>query len=103
MHSRRRRMADGFDEWTVRKNTRHPLWFHRNDSGLILFAAPHKSWFPEKNQLQTTFTIITCEPDAPIAPIHNLMPLVFDQRPAEDCMNPLENDPSLKRLLTPAP
>jgi putative SOS response-associated peptidase YedK len=30
--------ADGFFEWTGTKEAREPIWFHREDGGLILFA-----------------------------------------------------------------
>ncbi len=37
-------------------------------------------------------------------PIHNRMPVILDNRAADDWMNPTEADPlSLKRLLIPAP
>jgi putative SOS response-associated peptidase YedK len=49
-----------------------------------------------------TFTIVTCAANAAIAEIHDRMPIVLDERAAEDWMNPLERDPlSLKRLLVP--
>jgi putative SOS response-associated peptidase YedK len=36
--------------------------------------------------------------------IHDRMPVVLDERAAEDWMNPRERDPiSVKRLLVPAP
>jgi putative SOS response-associated peptidase YedK len=50
-----------------------------------------------------TFTIVTCAPNAAIAEIHDRMPVILDERAAEDWMNPREGDPlSLKRLLAPA-
>jgi putative SOS response-associated peptidase YedK len=64
----------------------------------------YESWFPEKNQPQMTFTIVTCAPNAAIAPIHDRMPVVLDERAADEWMNPLERDPlPLERLLIPAP
>jgi len=96
--------ADGFYEWTGPKSARRPIRFHRKSGGLILFAGLYESWFPQKNQPQMTFTIITCEPNGAVRPIHNRMPVVLDERAADDWMNPLEGDPlSLKRLLAPAP
>jgi putative SOS response-associated peptidase YedK len=96
--------ADGFYEWTGSKSSRRPIRFHREDGGLLLFAGLYESWFPEKNLPQMTFTIITCAPNAAIAPIHNRMPVVLDERATDDWMNPLERDLlSLKRLLVPAP
>jgi putative SOS response-associated peptidase YedK len=96
--------ADGFYEWTGPKSARRPMWIHRADGKLMLFAGLYEDWFPEKARLETTFTIITCEPNAVIQPIHNRMPVILDNRAADDWMNPTEADPlSLKRMLIPAP
>ncbi len=95
--------ADGFYEWTGPKSARRPMWIHRADGKLILFAGLYEDWFPEKDRPETTFTIITCEPNAVIRPIHNRMPVILEERAADDWMNPGEADPlSLKRLLIPA-
>jgi putative SOS response-associated peptidase YedK len=95
--------ADGFYEWTGPKSARRPMWIHRADGKLILFAGLYEDWFPEKDRPETTFTIITCEPNAVTRPIHNRMPVILEERAADDWMNPGEADPlSLKRLLIPA-
>jgi putative SOS response-associated peptidase YedK len=86
------------------KGKRQPLWIHPQDGGLMLFAGLYESWFPEKSQPEVTFTIVTCAANAAIAGIHDRMPVVLDERAAEDWMNLQERDPlSLKRLLVPAP
>jgi putative SOS response-associated peptidase YedK len=96
--------GDGYYEWVpVAKGKRQPLWIHPQDGGLMLFAGLYESWFPEKNQPEVTFTIVTCAANAAIAEIHDRMPVVLSDRTAEDWMNPREQDPlSLKRLLVPA-
>ncbi len=95
--------ADGFFEWTGPKAKRQPLWIHPRDGALMLFAGLYESWYPERNQPEVTFTIVTCAANAVIAEIHDRMPVVLDERAAEDWMNPREQDPpSLKRLLAPA-
>jgi putative SOS response-associated peptidase YedK len=64
----------------------------------------YESWYPERNQPEVTFTILTCAANAVIAEIHDRMPVVLDERAADDWMNARERDPlSLKRLLVPAP
>ena len=70
----------------------------------MLFAGLYESWYPEKARSEVTFTIVTCAANATIAEIHDRMPVVLDERAAEDWMDPRERDPlSLKRLLVPAP
>ena len=96
--------ADGFYEWTGPKGRRTPWWIHPRDGGLILFAGLYEAWFPAPGKPETTFTIITCPPNDTIARIHNRMPVILDDRAADDWMNAREPDPrSLKRLLVPAP
>jgi putative SOS response-associated peptidase YedK len=96
--------ADGFYEWTGPKGKRQPLWIHPRAGGLMLFAGLYESWYPEKDRAEVTFTIVTCAANSMIAEIHDRMPVVLDERAAEDWMNPRERDPlSLKRLLEPAP
>lgn len=96
--------ADGFYEWTGPKGRREPMWIHPRDGGLMLFAGLYESWHPQKDQVETTFTIVTCAANAAISEIHDRMPVVLDERAAEDWMNPREHDPqSLQRLLLPAP
>ena len=95
--------ADGFFEWTGPKAKRQPLWIHPRDGALMLFAGLYESWYPERNQPEVTFTIVTCAANAVIGEIHDRMPVVLDEQAAEDWMNPREQDPpSLKRLLAPA-
>jgi putative SOS response-associated peptidase YedK len=67
--------ADGFYEWTGPKGKRQPLWIHPRDRGLMLFAGLYESWFPEKNQPEVTFTIVTCPANSAIAAIHDRMPV----------------------------
>ncbi len=94
--------ADGFFEWTGPKSARHPIWFRRDDYGLILFAGLYESWQVKPGQWETTFTIITCGANAQIAPYHDRMPVILSDRDADDWMDPRAGDPrSLKRLLVP--
>jgi putative SOS response-associated peptidase YedK len=96
--------ADGFYEWTGPKGKRQPLWIHPRAGDLMLFAGLHESWYPEPNKPEVTFTIVTCSANEVIGEIHDRMPMILNERAAEDWMNPREEDPlSLKRLLVPAP
>jgi putative SOS response-associated peptidase YedK len=96
--------ADGWYEWTGPKSKRQPLWIHPKDGGLMLFAGLYESWYPEKERPEVTFTIVTCAANTTISEIHDRMPVILDERAAEDWMNPRERYPlTLKRLLVPAP
>jgi len=96
--------ADGFYEWRGPKGKREPLWIHRMDGRLLLFAGLYEAWQKDPEQWETTFTIITCPSNAVMAPIHNRMPVILSVKDAEDWMNPRDEQPlDLKRLLVPAP
>ena len=97
--------ADLFYEWKGPKQARTPVRFYRADGGLLLFAGLYEEWQPQAAQTETTFTILTCPPNAVTRPIHNRMPVILpDAKAQEDWINPREPNPlSLKRLLIPAP
>ena len=97
--------ADGFYEWTGPQHARAPVWFHPQHGGLLFFAGLYEEWCPHAGQPETTFTLLTCGPNAVTRPIHNRMPVILqDTKAQEDWINPRERNPiSLKRLLIPAP
>lgn len=96
--------ADGFYEWTGPRNARRPLWIHRRDGQLLLFAGLYEEWKPAEGEAETTFTILTCAANATLAAVHDRMPIILSDREADDWMNPRESEPlSLKRMLVPPP
>jgi putative SOS response-associated peptidase YedK len=97
--------ADGFYEWTGGKRARTPVWFYPQDEGLLFFAGLYEEWHPQAGQSETTFTILTCDPNQVTQPIHNRMPVILpDAQAQEDWINPQERNPiALKRLLIAAP
>jgi putative SOS response-associated peptidase YedK len=96
--------ADGFYEWRGPKTQREPVWIHPADGGLLLFAGLYESWQPRPGHWQRTFTIITTNANALIQPIHDRMPVILNERAAEDWMNPNDAQPkNLKSLLAPVP
>ena len=96
--------ADGFFEWTGPKTARQPTWFHREDSGLLLFAGLYEAWQKESGVWETTFTILTTTANALLASYHDRMPVILADREADDWMDPRAPAPrALKRFLVPAP
>jgi len=70
----------------------------------MLFAGLYESWYPERSKPEVTFTSVTCAANAVIGEIHDRMPVILDERAAEDWINPLSGGPVLaKRLLVLAP
>jgi len=96
--------ADGFFEWTGPKTARRPIWFHRGDGGLLLFAGLYEAWQKQPGNWETTFTIITTAANATMMPYHDRMPVILPEARADDWMNPLCPDAmKLKAMLAPAP
>jgi putative SOS response-associated peptidase YedK len=104
---RRRRCivpADGFFEWTGTKDARQPLWFHREDGALLLFAGLYESWEPSEGERQRTFTIVTTRANALMAPVHDRMPVILAEEAIDDWLDPRHEDAAaLAKLLVPAP
>ncbi|ODS00707.1 hypothetical protein AUC68_14065 [Methyloceanibacter methanicus] len=81
---RRRRClipADGFYEWTGPKGQRRPYHLRPRPPHLFAFAGLYESWSEPEGGVIDTATMLTCAPNATIAPLHNRMPVIL----APDC------------------
>jgi putative SOS response-associated peptidase YedK len=96
--------ADGYYEWTGSKEDRMPVWYHREDGSLILFAGLYESWRPTPDTWQRTFTIITTAANDVTAPVHDRMPVILQDGDVEEWLYRDEKDmEKLQALLKPAP
>ena len=96
--------ADGFYEWTGPKAKRQPLWYHRPDGGLLLFAGLYESWRAEPEREETTFTIVTTRANELMAPVHDRMPVVLADCAVDEWLFAEATDvTALKDLLAPPP
>src|SRR4051812_24319833 len=96
--------ADGFFEWQGSGKDKRPIWFHRPDGQLILFAGLYESWQPTPGNYQRTFTIITTRPNDIVSPVHDRMPVVLPDDLVDEWLDPKQEDlEKLKGLLVPAP
>ena len=95
--------ADGFFEWVGAKGARQPIWFHRSDGGLLLFAGLFESWQPEPDVWERTFTIITTDANPVVEPIHDRMPVILPEGKVDEWIYPGQADAAgLQALLSPA-
>ena len=94
--------ADGFFEWTGPKTVRQPLWFHRPDGGLLLFAGLYEYWQPTPGQWERTFTIITTDANKLMEPIHDRMPVILVDDAVDAWLLPRQGVTDLGSLLVPA-
>jgi putative SOS response-associated peptidase YedK len=72
--------ADGFYEWKpLGAKTKQPYRFIMRDGSPMAFAGLWERWRdPANGETVKSFTIITGEPNALCAPIHNRMPVILD-------------------------
>jgi len=93
--------ADGFFEWTGPKEDRKPLWFHRRDGDVILFAGLYESWRPTPSEKERTFTILTTTPNSLLGPVHNRMPVILEGEAVDEWLYVRQAPDSLTELLRP--
>ncbi|PKL85349.1 MAG: hypothetical protein CVV22_08030 [Ignavibacteriae bacterium HGW-Ignavibacteriae-1] len=71
-------LASGFYEWFKASNDQIPHYITMNNDELMCFAGLYDNWKNENNEIITTATIITTEPNTLMALIHNRMPVILD-------------------------
>jgi putative SOS response-associated peptidase YedK len=106
---RRRRclvLADGFFEWTKVPGERgkQPHYITLKDGGPFAFAGLWEQWFsPDGSEIKSA-TIVTTEPNALIAKLHDRMPVILHPEDYDRWIDPAEKDPeSLQGLLKAYP
>jgi putative SOS response-associated peptidase YedK len=70
--------ADGFYEWTGAKGDKQPYRFTVDGGAPFAFAGLWERWGPKDAPVETC-TIVTCEPNALLARVHDRMPAILDE------------------------
>lgn len=98
-------LADGFYEWkksATGKGPSEPFRILRKDKKPFAFAGLWDAWHPKEGAEIRTCTIITCEANSVVAPIHDRMPVMLEKANYWKWL--MDSDPvQLKNLLTPFP
>ena len=98
--------ADGFYEWRQEGRRKVPVWIHLKDRKPFAFAGLWDFWRDRESEKEFySFTIITCEPNALLRPIHNRMPVIYDREMGQQWLDPhFTGSPSfLSAVLQPFP
>jgi putative SOS response-associated peptidase YedK len=110
--------ADGFYEWQTTPAGKQPFRFTRKDDGFFCMAGLWEKWHrphqdgelglddtgPNLSQTVETFTIITTEPNAMVAAVHNRMPVILSAEHYQWWLEPKRFEPEfLKTILRPYP
>lgn len=69
--------ASGFYEWKLEGKLKQPYYIHPAAGGLFAFAGLWERWEGPGGPLETC-AVITTEPNAVMAPIHDRMPVLVD-------------------------
>jgi len=98
-------LANGFYEWQHTPGSRSsstPYLFHIHDHRIFTFAGIWESWRTPEDEDLRTCSIITCAANAVVTPVHDRMPVIFDNRSCWTWL--VENRlPELQGLLAPYP
>ncbi len=96
--------ASGFFEWKKEGSKRIPFFLHLPESPLFAFAGLYDCRADSRGTLHFSYTIITSEPNALVAKIHDRMPSILLPENEDRWLskNPL-NAAELREILTPFP
>jgi putative SOS response-associated peptidase YedK len=92
--------ADGFFEWQKAGKTRQPLLVRRADRAPFAFAGLWERWRQPGGAILRSCTIITCPPNALVAPVHDRMPVILAPAGYERWLDPAID---ARDLLVPCP
>ncbi len=71
--------ADGYFEWLELSSIKQPYFIHLPEKSLFAFAGLWDTWIDKNDGSELiTFTLITCEPNELIRPIHNRMGVILN-------------------------
>lgn len=105
---RRRRClipADGFYEWQKQGNRKQPYLITMEHDAPFAFAGLWEYWEGADGSALETSTILTTEPNAVMAPLHNRMPVIIEPEDYELWLGTAEDDRKglslLQHLLRP--
>jgi putative SOS response-associated peptidase YedK len=106
---RRRRcliLANGFYEWQKNPDgkTKTPMYIHLASGTPFAFAGLWELWTSPDGSEVRSCTIITTQPNALMAPIHNRMPVILPAEAHSTWLDPTDRRPEdLNTLLKPYP
>jgi putative SOS response-associated peptidase YedK len=82
--------ASGFYEWQATPRGKQPYYVHLADEPLFAFAGLYETWHsPDGTELRT-YTILTCEANAFLAPIYHRMPVILPREAESAWLDPRE-------------
>ncbi len=99
-------LADGFYEWRKEPNgkTKTPMYIRLKSGEPFAFAGLWEAWRSPEDKSILTCTIITTEPNALMAKIHDRMPVILKPEAYVRWLDPEPREPEeMSKLLKPYP
>ena len=96
-------LADGFYEWQKAKGGKVPYRITLKTEEPFAFAGIWSTVHDAAGKEHQTFAIITTEANELMAPIHNRMPVILQERDEEDWLNPQASLDEAQAMLAPFP
>lgn len=93
--------ADGFYEWRKAGKAKVPVRFTRSDGAPFAFAGLWDEWTSPEGGTLRTFTVLTTEPNALVAAVHDRMPVILTEAGEDAWLDPGAKTAELKPLLVP--
>ena len=98
--------AEGFYEWQRRGSGKQPMFIHRRDGEPMALAGLWAAW-RDGNEADADWlrscTIVTTNANDTVAPLHDRMPVVLEERDWDRWLDPVTTDlAGLAALLQPA-
>ncbi len=96
--------ASAFFEWQGAKGAKVKYRIARTDGDMVGLAGLYDVWRSPKGSELTTCTIITCSPNATVAPIHDRMPVILLPEDEDAWLDPdLTEVEEIRHYLRPYP
>jgi putative SOS response-associated peptidase YedK len=95
--------AEGFYEWQRRGSRKQPMFIHRRDGEPMAFAGLWAAWRDANGEWLRSCAIVTTNANNTLAPLHDRMPVVLEERDWDRWLDPGSGDvDALAHLLQPA-
>ncbi|MBI5596752.1 MAG: SOS response-associated peptidase [Elusimicrobia bacterium] len=93
--------ADGFYEWRRAGKGKVPIRFTLAGGGLFSFAGLWDEWRSPEGEVLRSFTILTTEANAVVAPVHDRMPVILREDGESAWLDSDAKTHELEALLVP--
>jgi putative SOS response-associated peptidase YedK len=95
-------LVDGFYEWRAGTRPKQPYLFRMRGGKAFAIGGLWESWLDPNGGRLETCTILTTEPNALVAPLHDRMPVIVRREDYDRWLDPATTDPeALRSVVTP--